>query len=224
MNLWQRNRDRRRRRILAAARRLILEGGVERVSMRRLAEAAEVSVATLYSLYGSKDGVLVAVMADLLDAVEARLTQIPASAPLTRARTIITASVDHFAADRDLYRRVLAGGYRRELRRVSGLEARAAAMQEAAVATAIREGLLRDDLPAGELGRQIFRGYEAAMLEWALGCGDDARFRREALYGLYICLLAVAAEQTRKQILDELRALAHERAAAETPAPAQGAG
>ena len=51
-------------RILSAAQKLLGEIGVERMTMRDLAEASGVSAATLYNRYGTKDGVVTAAVLD----------------------------------------------------------------------------------------------------------------------------------------------------------------
>ena len=51
-SLRERNVAARRQRILDAARGLILRGGVQALSMRKLAEASGLAVKTLYNLWG----------------------------------------------------------------------------------------------------------------------------------------------------------------------------
>lgn len=71
MPLRERSKARRRDVILDAARDLLSRPGEPQFSMRRLAEAAEVSIATPYNLFGSKHAILVA----LLDQGSARLDE-----------------------------------------------------------------------------------------------------------------------------------------------------
>src|SRR3569623_1888833 len=59
MSLFDEHKAERRERILAAARTLVAERGYEGLTMRDLARAAKVSVPTLYSLFGSKDAIIV---------------------------------------------------------------------------------------------------------------------------------------------------------------------
>lgn len=61
----------RRARILNAAREMLIDGGPDAVSMRDLAVAADVSVPTLYNMFGSKNGILAAAMQELhFDAID----------------------------------------------------------------------------------------------------------------------------------------------------------
>jgi TetR/AcrR family transcriptional regulator, mexJK operon transcriptional repressor len=58
-----------RTQILAGARRVFMEDGYERASMNRIAEAAGVSKATLYSHFSGKDALFGALMAQQIAAV-----------------------------------------------------------------------------------------------------------------------------------------------------------
>ncbi|MGB0922380.1 MAG: TetR/AcrR family transcriptional regulator [Alphaproteobacteria bacterium] len=61
----------RRARILNAAREMLIDGGPDAVVMRDLAIAADVSVPTLYNMFGSKNGILAASMQELhFDAID----------------------------------------------------------------------------------------------------------------------------------------------------------
>src|SRR5689334_6227903 len=60
MGLLEDNKAERRERILRAARKLVAERGYAGLTMRDLADAARVSVPTLYNLFGSKDAILIA--------------------------------------------------------------------------------------------------------------------------------------------------------------------
>ena len=67
MGLREKNLERRRQRILAATRALIAREGADGWSMRKVAQAAEVSVPTLYNLFGSKDEIRSAMCAGAFD-------------------------------------------------------------------------------------------------------------------------------------------------------------
>jgi AcrR family transcriptional regulator len=62
--------EERQRRILQVARREISAIGYDAITMQHLAQASEVSVKTLYNLYGSKDELLIAAVDGLLQDLE----------------------------------------------------------------------------------------------------------------------------------------------------------
>lgn len=77
----------RRERILTAARELIAEKGYDGLTMRDLARSSGVSDATLYNLFASKDRLVMAAVADLLDGIAERvqtLEQAPGLAAILR--------------------------------------------------------------------------------------------------------------------------------------------
>lgn len=60
MSLLEANKNARRARILSAARQLLEEHGYAGVTMRALADASQVSVPTLYNLFGGREPLLLA--------------------------------------------------------------------------------------------------------------------------------------------------------------------
>ena len=88
------NRAERQRRILRAARALIEAGGFDDLSMRALARRADVSVTTLYNLYGSKDQIRRALVHGLIDGIDEALEHVPLARPLERARAVVTVAID----------------------------------------------------------------------------------------------------------------------------------
>lgn len=69
MNLHEQNKQRNRDRILTAAETILRDEGLERLSMRYLAEVAGVSLRTPYNLFGSKTAILAELLIRMLDAV-----------------------------------------------------------------------------------------------------------------------------------------------------------
>jgi AcrR family transcriptional regulator len=65
----------RQERVLQSARELIANRGYDGLTMRELARVSEVSDKTLYNLFATKDGLVMAAVADLLDAI---VTQVQA--------------------------------------------------------------------------------------------------------------------------------------------------
>jgi AcrR family transcriptional regulator len=84
----QRERDRLREAILAAARELFITEGYRNVSMRKIAERIEYSPAAIYSYFPSKDGIFFALAEEgfrlLADAVTGAVATLPD--PLARLR------------------------------------------------------------------------------------------------------------------------------------------
>lgn len=63
-SLRERQKEDRKARIIAAAKRLFLEAGLEKITMEAIAEIAGVSSVTVHNYYGTKSGVLLALVAE----------------------------------------------------------------------------------------------------------------------------------------------------------------
>ena len=75
MNSLTRTQIERRERILEAVRDRLSSHGYDGLSMRDLADSANVSPTTLYNLFGGKDALVLAALRDLLDQIAVRVAQ-----------------------------------------------------------------------------------------------------------------------------------------------------
>jgi AcrR family transcriptional regulator len=216
------NKTRRRGEILKAAAGLVAREGVDALSMRKLADAAGTSVATLYNLFGSRADILLALVADGMDRMDEALEATAPADPLARAEAIVSVTIDYVTAREAVYKPVWLARRQTESKTPEGrsLSERAADMQRAALTAAIEAGLLRSELDPTLLGMQIFQGWVCAADVWAEGEVDAAGFKAKALYALYVCLLSVATDETRPMILDKMRTIEQAVRLGLTPEPA----
>ena len=96
--------------MVEAARALFADGGFHRVSLEEIARRADVARATVYHQFGSKTGLLAAVLKDFEGrAGLAGLAELVATAPTERlVRDVVTAGCRYWATDPPLARAVLA--------------------------------------------------------------------------------------------------------------------
>lgn len=208
--LRERSKEKRRNAVLDAALDLFDRADGMPVTTERIADAAEVSPATVYNLVGTREQLLVAlldrVIADLLGDI---LSSPPVDEPIASMRTVTEQAVATLVARPVAHRRVVL-----ELTAASG----AALRTELSPATALEVGLgqaqaagvLLDDLDAGALAMQAYLSFNGALLRWAAGALTDAGFRTAALHGLTTTLAAAASPRHRRRLLDDLRALGAE--------------
>jgi AcrR family transcriptional regulator len=210
MGLREENLERRRQRILTATRELIARDGVGGWSMRKVASAANVSVPTLYNLFGSKEEIRSAMCAGFFDKLDRGLLneEVPLDQPLERVLAFVTEAVDHVLAEPALTRPVfLAQEHGRGFeRRTTPL---AVERQRAAIQAAMDEGYLDANLRADLLALQAYEGFHRAALLWARGELDPSGFRTKALYATCLCLLAVATDAARPELLHTMRGFEH---------------
>ena len=195
----------RRERILRTARELLASGGFEALSLRELARQAEVTVPTIYNLVGNKEEVLVALFAQAIGEIEARMRAAPAAEPLTLAEAVVEQSTGLFAEDENFYRAAFlavealdqAGAHPDKVAR---LFAAGEALIRAGVDACRAAGLLRGRLPANAQAELFLRGFRTNCRSWAFGHLDIANFRRTALADLYVTLAADAVETFQAQL------------------------
>ena len=104
MGLREKQSDERKRRILNVADALIRQTGGTEFSMRMLAEMSEVSPATPYNLFGSKDGVLSASLARSLSTLVVEGLAVRSGQPLDFVISTSEAAVNRLVAEKDLLR------------------------------------------------------------------------------------------------------------------------
>ncbi len=199
------NKSKRRQEILTAARALMREPGGVAFSMRALAEAAGVSVATPYNLFGSKQAVLVAVLDQDLAAYQADLDALQADGCETLFQAIdVTAKL--FAEDPALYQNLLGaalieGG--RELRWLfSGPRY---ALWKRLLAEAVSAGELDPSGDPDAFALTLSQLLFASIQEWALGLLSLEEMVARMRYGLALTLSAKATEASRRNLMNRLR-------------------
>lgn len=202
------NKARRRDAILDAALSLLDQRPSDEVSTEEIAALAGVAPATVYNLVGTRDDLVHALVGRVLTELGDSLSALDPADPIAGAVLIIEQTVAVFVADSAAFRQVVAIGQRGLARRGESLDPsrfQVTAMRQAQVL-----GILRDDIDAAGLARQIFLSYTGAITRWSAGHLDDEGFRTAARSGLFTALAAAATDDHRPTFLARLRTLAAE--------------
>lgn len=98
-----------RERLLAAAKRLMAEGGYERISTATIAREAGTSESQLVRYFGTKAGLLEAIFNEAWEPLNPRIAQLVAAATTARDAviTVLAAMIEVFDRDPDLARLLL---------------------------------------------------------------------------------------------------------------------
>lgn len=192
--------------MLVAARELVERNGLDNLSMRRLAAAADVSVRTIYNLFGDRDAVVTALVVESFELMGAAVTQLEATDPLERIWEAVTLTVE--STCRDVPRAVVAAvvadpGLCGQL----GSRWRGTDLILDALDTATRAGTLRDDLPADRLAEHAGTVLFHALGRWAAGDLDEPALAATALHAFDVCLLAIARPKARARLLEHVATL-----------------
>jgi AcrR family transcriptional regulator len=212
MGLLEEHKAARKARILAAARKLTATHGYDGLTMRELADAARVSVPTLYNLFGSKDAILVAE----LEASALRLaSQLP---PVGTGTSFFARGMASFEAGMHLievepafYRAVMhmfltsTSPQTHEMRR--RVEDGYIAVMESNLRAARAAGQLADWAEPAVVARHMFTSYMATFLGWSMGELDWPTFRAASLSGICHILAGVARGPFAADVEARLREL-----------------
>ncbi len=174
--------------LLAAAERILDEEGFKALSLRRLAAAADTTTRAVYSLFGSKDGLIVALSQRAFELLGAAIAELPASADpsadlveagvaVFRRFALEHASLFRLAVQQTLAPPELTGQARpAAAAAMTGLNARIERLAEAGLlggrtidAAACEFHAFCEGLAAIELRGVIHDGHEAPIWRDALG-------------------------------------------------------
>jgi AcrR family transcriptional regulator len=202
----EQSKARRRGAILDATIALLDVRDSHEVTTGEIAALAGVAPATVYNLIGTRDDLVHAVVARVLDDLGVALAALAANEPpdpIAAAFLIVDQSVDAFTTHSAAFRRIVAlaqaTSRRERLDDPSNLQV--VAMQ---VAQSI--GIIRNDVDAAALGRQVHVSYSGALSLWCNGRLDDEGFLTVARHGLLTALAAAAADEHRARFLAEMSA------------------
>lgn len=201
MAQWEESKAIRRAAILAAARDLMSAPDGVSFSMRKLAQLADVSVATPYNLFGSKQAILAALLKEDTKRLETYLDD----AAGDELETFFTASAvmsfvyeQHPAYHRNLISTAFQGG---------GPDARqemgAAAVQlwQKLVEDAIRAGYLEADVSARVFAVTFGELLLINILIWAHGFISIEEMKARNQFGVSLLLLGIATETGRARLI-----------------------
>lgn len=209
MGLHEENKAERRGRIIAAARQLIAEVGYDGLNMRALADAAHVSVPTLYNLFGSKHAILAAEMQEAFRNVAGALELKKRGDAIERAATILQAGIKNLLSMpgyyRELVHMMLTSRETDELRRT--IEDQYVALMAGNLRAGQADGELADWFDPDILARQMFFTFMMVVLGWARGEIDDDGLQLIAPYGQCMLLLGVARGATATRLTERTRRL-----------------
>ena len=212
----------RRARILTAATDLMVKGGPEGLTMRRLAESADVSVNTIYNLIGRRDTVVAVLVAQVIEAIASAVDQQDGGDPLRRCEAVVDQATALVIENQELTRPLA--------REIFGHSGPGSAMARAwgtetlgsAIAAAMDAGVLDNRLSPAPLAETVYAVWANSALSWAHGVIDAEGFAATSLAALDMALLTVATPTSEPELrrrLDESTIRLEATLAARTTSP-----
>lgn len=194
-------------RILDHARSMMAEDGFDALKIRELAARANITVPTIYNLIGGKRDIL----AHIIDALVAKLHAVQMQTGFDDIEASFEAQINRltnlFSEDEDFYRAAFLAGDRSGLFEQSsehGIFARSLLQPVQTCRAAQAQGLLRGDIGAEQLGRQIYDSYRLARQDWTNGYYGVVEFRERSLAGVFMALAADATPAFKKRLLTKI--------------------
>ena len=163
-----------RTKIKDAARAIIREEGMDKLTMRRLAEVANVSLRTPYNLFGSKTEVLFALLANASDNLSEQLVNDNQGLVIERLFYALDAMEAYIRADNEFYQTVYWGVMTSDQgeKRRAGYD-QMITLTQAFVTQAIANNELASDTDPRELGKHIGIQLMSVLGMWASGFFDS---------------------------------------------------
>ncbi|MEM9069982.1 MAG: TetR/AcrR family transcriptional regulator [Myxococcota bacterium] len=215
MSVREQNKQRRRLRILEAARRMLARGGYRAFNVRALAKEAAVTQPTLYNLIGNKERILFELVAQTMSVIEERTltaANFDPSDPFPFIDSRVAVSADLFAEDPDFYRSAfvaVAFADNQELfwSPTSVFVRRGAALPTQCCQAMSEAGFLEGRFSPTALGMHIFQGVRGALRDWSIGLISLDEYHRWSLRYGYAGLLLDAKEPLRSELVARLTVL-----------------
>jgi len=208
MSLLLEHKAERRARIGKIARQLVVERGYAGLTMRELAQKARVAVPTLYNLFGSKDAILVAELAESARTIAASLPR-GGDSFFQRGMAGFEAGMRAIEDQPEFYRQCmhmfLTSPETAEMRR--RVEDAHIAVMAGNLSAAKAAGQLADWADPTIVARHMFALYMATLIAWGLGEIDLPMFRTAALSGVCHLLAGVARGPFAAEVEAKLRTL-----------------
>lgn len=187
---------RRRLRIIHAARELIRETGDTDLSMRMLAQRADVSLSTPYNLFGSKRAVVLAVLEDERDFAE-RFARLDRGNSIDRIFGAHELAFGYYTGDpvfyRTLWRALLSTSSQDDMGLATPERlAQTRAIWQGLVEAARSEGYLDNDLSTDLIIQAMAHVTGGALLSWAVGSLSTSALTPTVGIGYALCLKGAA--------------------------------
>jgi len=201
----------RRARILAAAQQLIRVTGGTGLSMRALADKAEVSLATPYNLFGSKGAVLLALQLGALEKLEQAMDELSIRDPIEQVLEVAELGARIYTGDPSFWRPLMQAHWlAKGAINDSPLHPRIVALWHRSLEAGVRAGRLVAEANPEFVARHLVICFYGVLVLWVQGNLDGDGFRAHVLYGFVLAMLGVASPAARAKLMKRLFELQRE--------------
>lgn len=186
------SRTQRRAGIIFAARAMIKENDTENgeISMRQLAVRANVSVTTVYNIFGSKQGLMISVLHDDHEAYREWFSRVRSADPLQQFFDAVTLACQLYASEPSFYKSVQFSVYNGSAQdlRLAHLGPRHIFLENI-VRDAVELGAINASVNIAAFGNLLNGIFRWTVLRWALNDVTLDQLEAEIGYGFCAALL-----------------------------------
>jgi len=207
----ERHKDERRMRIIRSAHDLMREVGVDDLSVKMIADRADVSAATVYNLFGVKAAVLSKVYEQDFEGFAARLAAAGSPSALDAIFDAIGITTDLYRSDPSFYRGMSIRNPRAEPELVLSVQAPRRLFWETLVERAIGQRDLHGAIRIDLVSQAILHLGGGAFGSWCADLITLDEMEQQTAYGIARLLLGVARPAGRSKLqarIDAIEALA----------------
>jgi AcrR family transcriptional regulator len=193
----------RRRRILGAARMQLDSLGIAALTMQNIADASDVSLKTLYNLFGSRELLLLEAAWELLDNLEISDPVQNAKPGIERLMAYTEGAIKGFEYTPE-YARVIVSILLRAERDHPTADAQLGRVQQVAqhsLTAAVEQGELRDDFDLDALSHLICANQWGVVLLWEKGMLSLAQLATQTSLSHHLTLTPLCIGR-RKQLME----------------------
>jgi AcrR family transcriptional regulator len=203
----ERQKDERRLRIVEAASALLREVGADEVSVKTIADRADVSAATVYNLFGTKGAVLAKVYERDFEGFAARFAAVASPNALDAMFDAIRIVTDLYRSDPSFYRGMAIQNPRAEPELVIAVQEPRRAFWQALLERAIGQRDLQPETRADLLTMEMLQLGGGAFGYWCAGLITLDEMEMQTGHGFARLLLGVASPAARARLEARIAAL-----------------
>lgn len=196
----ERGKDARRSRIVEAAYALLREVGVDDLSVKMIADRADLSPATVYNLFGAKGAVLAKVYERDFEAFIAKVVSAGSPSALDAIFDSIRITVDHYRSDPPFYRGMSIRNPRAEPELVIAVQGPRQAFWRDLLGRAAREGDIAQGIRADLVSLAMLQLSGGAFGYWCADLISLDEMEQQTNYAFALLLMGVARPSGRTKL------------------------
>ena len=204
------NKNKRRKRILDCAGRIIATEGYDALTLSQLAENANVTIPTIHNLIGKKSEIFNHIIEEMVGRIAVILNRQVVDDPIAAVEAFIGELMSLFSDDEALYKAAFLAGERAnkfEQQSDNGIYSKSLGLSIQICANGKSKGFLTGNIETHMLARQVFDCQRLARLDWMHGYIDLAGYRKNVLIGMFIIFCADASPEFKTKLIQKINEL-----------------